>query len=87
MLHVENTLHTSFGGQCLPGTWRAGEEENETLAFAHDDIVTPFSCALVSIHKGQDEILLSFIIDQVIISFVIPLHGTNIVNIEAHCEY
>jgi hypothetical protein len=72
----------SFSSEGLSSARRTGEEENETLPFAHYYIVDTTFKALVIVDKSQDQVFLFLGIYQVAVSFVVPDNWFNIVDVE-----
>lgn len=71
-----------FRKQRLSRTRGPTEQGDETLAFAYNHIVQARLCTLMVFDKGQNEVFLRFWVDQMIVGFVIPLEGFDVVDVE-----
>lgn len=78
-----------LGGERLTGAGRAGEQDDEALALADDDVLHDGRGAVgegVVLDKGEDEVLLLVVVDEVGEGLVVPDEGFDVFNVELNCR-
>lgn len=74
-----------LGGERLAGAGRAGEQDDEALALADNDVLHDGRGAVgegVVLDKGEDEVFLLVVVDEVGEGLVVPDEGFDVFDVE-----